>query len=82
MFLLAVICFVASFLLAYSMPHGPPPRELDGSIEMTTIYRYDQNAWKVYPAFGLGLAAPLFLVIGCWRLFRQRKERNAQVTTA
>ena len=80
MLLLGGICIGLVFLLAYSLPHGPPPREPDGSIAITTMYRYDQSAWKVFPIIGLGLAAPIFLAMGFWRLLRNRRDRNAHTT--
>jgi hypothetical protein len=70
--LLSAACVVLVLLLAYSMPNGPPPRQPDGSIAITTMYRYEQQAWKVYPIFGFGTAALVFLAIGCWQLVRRK----------
>ena len=80
MLLLGGICVGLVLILASLMPHGSPPREPDGSIAITTMYRYDQSAWKVIPIIGLGLAAPVFLAIGLWRLLRNRKDRDARNT--
>jgi hypothetical protein len=82
MFLLAGACVVFVALLVGSMPHGPPPREPDGSITMATVYRYERQTWKVFPIFGLGIAAPVLMGLGCWRFFRQRKDKHGQVTAA
>jgi hypothetical protein len=82
MFLLAGACMGLVVLLVRSMPHGPPPTEPDGSITMTTMYRYERQTWKVFPIFGLGIAAPVFVGLGCWRFFRQRKDKHAQATAA
>jgi hypothetical protein len=82
MFLLAGACVVIAALLVRSMPHGPPPREHDGLITMATMYRYEQQTWKVFSIFGLGIAAPVFLGLGFWRSFRQRKDEHDHGTEA
>lgn len=82
MLLLGAVCVILVLILAHSMPHGPPPREADGSIAITTMYRYDQSAWKMFPIIGLGLAAPVFLAIGFWRLLRSGKDKDAHTTPA
>ena len=74
MLLLSAACVGLVVLLVRSMPNEPPPRRPDGSISMATMYRYEQQVWKVYPIFGLGTAALVFLTIGCWRLFRWKDK--------
>jgi hypothetical protein len=82
MFLSAIACIGLAALLIYSMPHGPPLQEPDGSISMATIYKYDRHFWKVYWLFGLGLAAVVLVALGCWRWFRRRKgEPVDKITT-
>jgi hypothetical protein len=76
MFLSAVACIGFAALLIYSMPHGPPPRQPDGSISMATMYEYDRHFWKVYWIFGLGFAAVVFVALGCWRWFRPRRDHH------
>ena len=80
MLLLSAVCAVLVVLLAYSMPHGSPRQEPDGSIAITAMYSYDQQGWKIYPIFGFGIAAPVFLALGCRRLFRTSEDKKPQVT--
>ena len=82
MFLLGGVCVFLIILLSYSMPHGPPPREPDGSILMSTVYQYERQTWKAYSIMGGGIAAPVLLALGAWRWFHRKKATDAQVTTA
>ena len=78
MFMLGFICIALVALLISSLPKGPPPREPDGSITMTTMYEYERHNWKAPWIVGLGLAASVFLGVGCWRWYRQRKDKNPE----
>ena len=49
---------------------------------MTTVYRYEGQAWKAYTIIGLVIAAPIFAGFGCWRVILLRKEKHVPGGTA
>lgn len=81
MFLLSGIFVLVVLLLGYSLPHGPPPREHDGSISLATFIRYESQAWKGHWIIGSEIGAIIFFALGCWRWIKGRKH-NASSTTA
>lgn len=82
MFLLGAFCVILAVLLSYSMPHGPPPQEPDGSILMSTVYRYERQSWKAPIIVGAGIAAPIFIALGFWRWFHRKRGADVETTTA
>ena len=79
LFVLGFVCIVFAALFLYSMPHGSPPLQPDGSISIATMEEYDRHFWKVYWIFGLGFAGVVFAALGCWRLFcRMKDNRDAK----
>src|SRR5438067_1864776 len=76
LFLLACLCASLAVLLIYTMPHGPPPRQPDGSISIATMEQYDRHSWKVPWLFGSCLCSIVFLLWAGWSWLHQRKEKH------